>query len=104
MSSNNSTREIPISDSLENLLTDVEFEYSDVTLEESTTSTVPVKSTTLAESNFTADTETVKRNASIETTSTEEPRGLPDHEFIRKTINGKKGKMKGVARTAQWGK
>ena len=85
MSSNNSTREIPISETLENLLTDVEFEYSDVTLEESTTtSTVP------AESNLTADSET---------TSTEEPRGLPDHEFIRKTINGKKGKMKGVART-----
>ena len=83
MSSNNSTREIPISETLENLLTDVEFEYSDVTLEESTTtSTVP------AESNLTADSET-----------TEEPRGLPDHEFIRKTINGKKGKMKGVART-----
>ena len=74
MSSNNSTREIPISETLENLLTDVEFEYSDVTLEESTTtSTVP------AESNLTADSET-----------TEEPRGLPDHEFIRKTINGKK--------------
>ena len=49
MSSNNSTREIPISETLENLLTDVEFEYSDVTLEESTTtSTVP------AESNLTA--------------------------------------------------
>ena len=42
MSSSNSMREIPISETLENLLTDVEFEYSDVTLEESTTtSTVP---------------------------------------------------------------
>ena len=38
MSSNDSTREIPISQTLEELLTDVEFEYSDnVTLQESTT-------------------------------------------------------------------
>ena len=37
MSSNDSTREIPISQTLEELLTDVEFEYSDnVTLQEST--------------------------------------------------------------------
>ena len=37
MSSNDSTREIPISQTLEELLTDVEFEYSDnVTFQEST--------------------------------------------------------------------
>ena len=140
MSSNDSTREIPISQTLEELLTDVEFEYSDnVTLQESTNNstssftvrdvtnegfttiddsensirTVGDPSVTVAEVTNEGiatndDSENSIRtvgdpvadvtNEGIATNDDPDNSWLPDHQFVRKTIYGKKGKMKGVTR------
>ena len=80
---NDDTGEIPLSQTLESLLTNVEFEI------EGSISTV----------NNTAATE-FDTEGSISTENTTKDESLPEHKFVPKVIIGKTGKFKGVKRTA----
>ena len=96
MSSINETSEIPISETLESLLTNVEFVIEDSTM---TNLTAEDSTTDVTENNPTA-TSTFTTEYSTIDVEKDNDESLPEHFFVPNTIIGKTGKMKGVTRTA----
>ena len=107
-SSINDTSEIPISQTLESLLTDIEFEIQDSNIQDMTASEVTREETSEVtniqeDSNIQEMTANEVTNETSEVTNIQEESragedALPEHSFISRTIYGKYGKMKGVKR------
>ena len=96
MSSINESSEIPISETLESLLTNIEFVIEDSTM---TNLTAEDSTTDVTENNPTA-TSTFTTEYSTIDVEKDNDESLPEHFFVPNTIIGKTGKMKGVTRTA----
>ena len=98
----NETGEIPVSKTLESLLTDVEFVIEDSSCQESTQVT-EIRDSIVTEDNSEDTREEV--NDVTEDNSedsreevNEKENGLPEHSFYTNTIMGKTGRYKGVKR------